>query len=81
MWDSVGAETYTNSQNKTLYEYAEAMAEVARNYGCPVIDGLHDLGFNKVNFPTFASDKTHLSAVSGRKRFGYLIGGELDSKG
>lgn len=81
MWDSVGAETYTNSQSKTLYEYAEAMSEVAQNYGCPVIDGLHELGYNAVNFPSVASDKTHLSAVSARKRFGYLIGGELDSKG
>lgn len=81
MWDSVGAETYTNSQNKTLYEYADAIAEVARDYGCPVIDGLHELGYNAVNFPSVASDKTHLSAVSARKRFGYLIGGELDSKG
>ena len=79
MWDSVGAETHTNSNGITLVECVEALEQVARDYGVSVIDGYHNLGMNASNFATFASDKTHLTTEAGRKRFGWLIGGVIET--
>lgn len=79
MWDSVGAETHINSNGITLVECVEALEQVARDYGVSVIDGYHNLGMNASNFATFASDKTHLTTEAGRKRFGWLIGGVIET--
>lgn len=79
MWDSVGAETHINSNGITLVECVEALEQAARDYGVSVIDGYHNLGMNASNFATFASDKTHLTTEAGRKRFGWLIGGVIET--
>lgn len=79
MWDNVGAETHVNSNGITLVECVEALKQVAESYGVSVIDGYHNLGMNAANFATFASDKTHLTTEAGRKRFGWLIGGVIET--
>lgn len=80
MWNSVGAETYTNSLGKKLPEYNVTMQTVAAEFNLPVIDGYGRLGINKFNDATFSSDGTHLTDL-GRRAFGELIGGCLIAGG
>lgn len=75
-WSSTGAETYTNSSGKKLRDFCNALAEVADEFNCPVIDGYKALGVNTINNAAFSSDGTHLND-HGRKAFGELIGGSL----
>ena len=76
MWDSVGAETYTNSLGKKLSEYNAAIETVAAEFNLPVIDGYGRLGINALNDSAYSTDGTHLSD-HGRRAFGELIGGNL----
>lgn len=75
-WGTVGAETYTNSQGKTLPEYNTAMDTVAYGFNCPVINGYRALGINTINGSAYLSDGTHLTD-HGREVFGNLMGGNL----
>ncbi len=77
-WDQTGAESYRNSQGKTLEEYGQAIAAVARSFNCPVIDGYHALGINAATMAAYSDDGTHLNDY-GRRIFGELIGGNLIS--
>lgn len=77
-WGSTGAETYTNSSGKKLRDFCEALAGVAAEFNCPLIDGYKALGVNTINDSAFSSDGTHLND-HGRKAFGELIGGRLIS--
>ena len=78
MWNSVGAETYTNGLGKKLPEYNAAMQAVAESYNLPAIDGYGKLGINSLNDSAYSSDGTHLNDL-GRQIFGQLIGGCLIS--
>ena len=78
MWDNVGAETYTNSGGKKLREFGLAMADVASEFNCPVIDGYKALGVDSYNNAAFSIDGTHLNNY-GRQVFGEYIGGCLIS--
>ena len=75
-WDSVGAESYTNGNGKTLREFGTAMASVADEFNCPCIDGYKTLGINAANAAAFLADGTHLNDY-GRQVFGEYIGGCL----
>lgn len=77
-WDSTGAETYTNSKGKKLREFGLAIAGVASEFNCPVIDGYKALGVNSSNNSAFSTDGTHLNDY-GRQIFGEYIGGCLIS--
>lgn len=76
MWDNVGAEAYANSQGKKLREFGLAMADVASEFNCPVIDGYKALGVDSYNNAAFSIDGTHLNDY-GRQAFGEYIGGCL----
>lgn len=78
MWDNVGAETYTNSGGKKLREFGLAMADVASEFNCPVIDGYKALGVDSYNNAAFSIDGTHLNDY-GRQVFGEYVGGCLIS--
>lgn len=77
-WDSVGAESYTNGNGKTLREFGTALAGVADEFNCPCIDGYKALGINTANASAFLEDGTHLNEY-GRQVFGECIGGCLIS--
>ena len=77
-WDSVGAESYTNGNGKTLREFGTALAGVADEFNCPCIDGYKALGINTANASAFLADGTHLNEY-GRQVFGEYIGGCLIS--
>lgn len=65
-------DTHTNDNGKTLLDYIDAIADVAKEYCVPVIDGYHGLGVNKMNVATFLEDGTHHNET-GRKRLGHYI--------
>lgn len=75
-WNSVGAETYTNSNGVKLIDFCEAMARVATEFNCPVMNGYRALGINTINDAAFSADGTHLNDY-GRKAFGEFMGGNL----
>ena len=75
-WGSVGAETYTNTNGAKLREFCTAMADVAVDFNCPVIDGYKKLCVNAINASAYLSDGTHLTE-HGRRAFGEYIGGSL----
>lgn len=75
-WDSTGAETYTNSNGAKLIDFCEAMAKVATEFNCPVMNGYRALGINTINDAAFSADGTHLNDY-GRKAFGEFMGGNL----
>lgn len=76
VWGSVGAETYTNTNGAKLREFCTAMADVAEEFNCPVIDGYKKLCVNAINASAYLSDGTHLTE-HGRRAFGEYIGGSL----
>lgn len=63
-WNSVGAETYTNSNGVKLIDFCEAMARVATEFNCPVMNGYRALGINTINDAAFSADGTHLNGRS-----------------
>ena len=75
-WGDVGAETYTNSNGVKLIDFCEAMAKVAAEFNCPVMNGFRALGINTINDAAFSADGTHLNDY-GRKAFGEFMGGNL----
>ena len=75
-WNSIGAETYTNSNGAKLIDFCEAMAKVATEFNCPVMNGYRALGINTINDAAFSADGTHLNDY-GRKAFGEFMGGNL----
>ena len=75
-WGDVGAETYENSNGKKLWDFCTALAGVAYEFNCPVIDGYKALGVNTINDAAFSTDGTHLNDY-GRQAFGECIGGNL----
>lgn len=78
MWDNTGAEAYANSKGKKLREFGLAMADVASEFNCPVIDGYKALGVDSYNNAAFSIDGTHLNDY-GRQAFGEYVGGCLIS--
>lgn len=73
---NIGAETYTNSNGAKLIDFCEAMARVATEFNCPVMNGYRALGINTINDTAFSTDGTHLNDY-GRKAFGEFMGGNL----
>lgn len=66
------SDTYINKIGYTFDDGCAAIAEVARAYDLPVIDGYNGLGIDATNAATFLDDGTHLN-TEGRKRFGSFI--------
>lgn len=52
-------DTITNSLGKTLAEYSQALADVAKAYKLPVIDNYNELGVNKLNREKYLADGAH----------------------
>ena len=52
-------DTITNSLGKTLSDYSQALAGVAKEYKLPVIDNYTGLGVNKLNREIYLGDGTH----------------------
>lgn len=75
-WNDTGAETYTNSNGNKLWDFCTALAGVAGEFNCPIINGYKALGINFTNNSAFSADGTHLND-HGRKVFGEYIGGCL----
>ena len=75
-WNDTGAETYTNSSGNKLWDFCTALADVADEFNCPIINGYKELGVNSTNNSAFSTDGTHLND-HGRKAFGEYIGGCL----
>ena len=75
-WNGTGAETYTNSSGNKLWDFCTALAGVAGEFNCPIINGYKALGINSINNSAFSADGTHLND-HGRKVFGEYIGGCL----
>ena len=75
-WNDTGAETYTNSSGNKLWDFCSALAGVADEFNCPIINGYKALGVNSTNNSAFSADGTHLND-HGRKVFGVYIGGCL----
>jgi lysophospholipase L1-like esterase len=69
-------DTHTNGNGKTLLDFVEAIADTAKEYCVPIIDGYHGIGVNKLNVPTFLEDGTHHNEA-GRKRLGYYIASKI----
>ena len=65
-------DTHTNRNGDTLLDFIDALANTAKEYNIPVIDGFHRLGVNKLNVTTFLEDGTHHNAT-GRMRLGHYI--------
>lgn len=53
------SDAHVNSLGKTLVEYVDALAGVAKAYKLPVIDNYNDLGVNKQNREKYLADGTH----------------------
>ena len=52
-------DTITNSLGKTLAEYSQSLADVAKAYKLPVIDNYNELGVNKLNREKYLADGAH----------------------
>ena len=52
-------DTKVNSLGKTLGEYSQAIADVAKAYKLPVIDNYNGLGVNRLNRNQYLSDGAH----------------------
>lgn len=76
MWSGVGAETYKNSQSKTLPEYIDGLKGVAEEYHVPILDGYAELGINKLNDSAYSDDGTHLNEY-GREIMGRWLSVKL----
>jgi lysophospholipase L1-like esterase len=55
-----------NAEGKTIYDYANAIAGVAREYNLPVIDLINDLGINALNISNYMYDELHLNEEGGK---------------
>lgn len=77
---TVFAEEKANANGIRLADVCSALADVARAYNCPVIDGYHGLNINRVNASRFLEDGTHHNQY-GRERFGTFIGQCLTAGG
>lgn len=77
MWSTAGAESYTNSQSKTLPEYNAAMKTAAEAYNIPVLDGYAELGINKLNDSAYSADGTHLNEY-GRDIMGRWLSSKIN---
>ena len=67
------SDTYANGNGNKLTDFADAIANTAKEYNLPVIDSYYGLGINKINAATFLGDGVHHNEA-GRKRFGEYIG-------
>ena len=62
----------TNSHEKSIFDFNNAIKEVAGRYGCTVVDGCNESGIIYENLDTYTSDRLHLNDV-GAERFAQFI--------
>lgn len=56
---------YTNSDGKTIYDYADAIASVGREYNLPTYNTCRDCGINVTTLATYTYDDLHIDQLGG----------------
>ena len=56
---------YINSDGKTIYDYADAIYSVAREYNLPAYNTCRDCGINALNLSTYTYDDLHIGQLGG----------------
>jgi len=56
---------YVNADGKTIYDYADAIYSVAREYNLPAFNTCRDCGINPLTLSTFTYDDLHIGQVGG----------------
>lgn len=56
---------YINSDGHTIYDYADAIYSVAREYNLPAYNTCRDCGINAMTLPTYTYDDLHIGQVGG----------------
>ena len=62
----------SNNHGNSIFEFNDAIKQVASRYGCVVIDGCAESGIIYENLDTYTSDRLHLNDT-GAERFAQLI--------
>ena len=60
-WDKL----YINSDGHTIYDYADAIYSVAREYNLPAYNTCRDCGINAMTLATYTYDDLHIGQVGG----------------
>lgn len=56
---------YVNSDGKTIYDYAQAITDVAREYNLPSFNTCKDCGINKLTLSSYTYDDLHIGQLGG----------------
>lgn len=56
---------YINSDGKTIYDYADAIYSVAREYNLPAYNTCRDCGINALTITTYTYDDLHIGQLGG----------------
>ena len=56
---------YVNSEGRTIYDYADAIYSVAREYNLPAYNTCRDCGINAMTLATYTYDDLHIGQVGG----------------
>lgn len=56
---------YINSDGKTIYDYADAIYSVAREYNLPAYNTCRDCGINALTLTTYTYDDLHIGQLGG----------------
>lgn len=56
---------YINSDGKTIYDYADAIYSVAREYNIPAYNTCRDCGINALTITTYTYDDLHIGQLGG----------------
>ena len=56
---------YINSDGKTIYDYADAIASVGREYNLPTFNTCRDCGINAATLESYTYDDLHIGQLGG----------------
>lgn len=56
---------YVNSDGRTIYDYAQAITDVAREYNLPSFNTCKDCGINALTLASYTYDDLHISQLGG----------------
>lgn len=56
---------YVNSDGKTIYDYADAIASVGREYNLPTFNTCRDCGINAATLASYTYDDLHIGQLGG----------------
>lgn len=57
---------YVNSDGKTIYDYADAIYSVAREYNLPAYNTCRECGINVQTLATYTYDDLHIGQLGGK---------------